>query len=78
MCRALAQTITERRIRQDFAHNMKLLVDDLHTEAKAIRVVLVNLGAHKLASRYETYPPEEAQRIANKFGVTLHAQALFN
>lgn len=58
--------ITERHTRQDFAHCMKWLVDELHPEAEVIRVVLDNLGPHKPAALYETYPPEEARRIVKK------------
>lgn len=58
--------ITERHTSQDFAHNMKWLVDEVHPEAEVIRVVLDNLGPHKPAALYETFPPEEARRIVKK------------
>jgi transposase len=58
--------ITARHTSQDFAHCMKWLVDELHPEAEVIRVVLDNLGPHKPAALYETYPPEEARRIVKK------------
>ena len=58
--------ITERHTSQDFAHCMKWLVDELHPEAEVIRVVLDNLGPHKPAALYETYPPDEARRIVKK------------
>jgi hypothetical protein len=51
---------------QDFAHQMKGLVDEGYPEAELIRVVLENLNTHKLASLYETFPPAEARRIAKK------------
>lgn len=58
--------ITERHTMQDFAHNMKWLVDELHPNAEIIRVILDNLNTHKPASLYETFPPEEALRILKK------------
>ena len=58
--------ITERHTMQDFAHNMKWLVDELHPEAEIIRVILDNLNTHKPASLYETFPPDEALRIVKK------------
>ena len=58
--------ITERHTSQDFAHCMKWLVDEIHPEAEIIRVVLDNLGPHKPAALYETFPPEEARRIVKK------------
>lgn len=56
----------EQRTLQDFAHQMKWLVDEGYPEADLIRVVLANLNTHKLASLYETFPPAEARRIAKK------------
>lgn len=58
--------ITERHTMQDFAHNMKWLVDELHPEAEVIRVILDNLNVHKPASLYETFVPGEARRILKR------------
>jgi hypothetical protein len=58
--------VTEQRTMQDFAHQMKWLVDEGYPQADLIRVVLDNLNTHKLASLYETFPPAEARRIAKK------------
>ena len=55
--------ITERRTMQDFAHQMKWLVDEAYPEAEVIRVVMDNLNTHKPASLYETFEPVEARRI---------------
>lgn len=61
-----AVTITQRRTMQDFAHNMKWLVDERHPEAERIRVILDNLNTHRPASLYETFPPHEALRLLKK------------
>ena len=58
--------VTEHRTMQDFAHQMKWLVDERYPEATVVRVVLDNLNTHKIASLYETFAPEEARRIAKK------------
>jgi hypothetical protein len=58
--------ITERHTMQDFAHCMKWLVDEIYPKAKIIRVVLDNLGPHKPAALYETFPPAEALRMLKK------------
>jgi hypothetical protein len=58
--------VTERRTMQDFAQQMKWLVDERYPEAEVIRVVLDNLNTHKPASLYETFPPDEARRIRKK------------
>jgi len=58
--------VTEQRTRQDFAHQMKWLVDERYPEAAVIRVVLDNLNTHKAVSLYETFAPAEAHRIRQK------------
>jgi hypothetical protein len=58
--------VTEHRTMQDFAHQMKWLVDERYPQAEVIRVVLDNLNTHKVASLYETFPPTEAQRLRRK------------
>jgi DDE superfamily endonuclease len=58
--------VTEHRTMQDFAHQMRWLVDERYPEADLIRVVLDNLNTHKPASLYETFEPAEARRILKK------------
>ena len=58
--------VTERRTMQDFAQQMRCLVDAAYPEADVVRVVLDNLNTHRLASLYETFPAAEARRIARK------------
>ncbi len=55
--------VTTQRTMQDFAHQMKWLVDERYPEAAVIRVVMDNLNTHKPASLYETFAPAEARRI---------------
>ena len=58
--------ITKRRTKQDFAHCMKYLVDDLFPEAEKVIVVLNNLNTHGPAALYEAFEPAEAKRILNR------------
>lgn len=58
--------VTQRRTKQDFAHCMKELVDEIYPDAVVIRVILDQLNTHSKASFYETFEPEEARRIARK------------
>jgi DDE superfamily endonuclease len=58
--------VTEHRTMQDFAHQMKWLVDERYPEAEIVRVVLDNLNTHKPASLYETFAPAEAHRIRQR------------
>ncbi len=66
-CEPLAQwrhiAVTTQRTMQDFAHQMKWLVDVRYPEAEVIRIVMDNLNTHKAASLYETFAPAEARRI---------------
>jgi hypothetical protein len=58
--------VTERHTKQDFAAQMKWLVDEQYPQAERIRVVLDNLSTHKPASLYERFAPGEARRILRK------------
>ncbi len=58
--------ITQRRTRQDFAHQMRWLVDEAYPEAQVVRVVLDNLNTHRPASLYEAFPAAEARRIVKR------------
>ena len=58
--------VTQRRTMQDFAHQMRWLVDQAYPETPVVRVVMDNLNTHRLASLYETFPAVEARRIAKR------------
>ncbi len=58
--------ITQRRTMADFAHQMQWLVDVAYPDATVVRLVLDNLNTHRMASRYETFPPAAARRIVNR------------
>ena len=51
---------------QDFAHQMRWLVDVAYPSAPVVRVVLDNLNTHRMASLYETFPAAEARRIVKR------------
>ena len=42
--------VTERRTMQDFAHQMRWLVDEAYPEVETVRAVLDNLNTHRPAS----------------------------
>ena len=58
--------ITQRRTMQDFAHQMRWLVEEVYPDVPVIRLVLDNLNTHRMASLYETFPAPEARRIARR------------
>jgi DDE superfamily endonuclease len=58
--------VTERHTKQDFAEQMKWLVDEQYPQAEKVRVVLDNLSTHKGAALYERFAPDEARRILRR------------
>ena len=58
--------VTERRTAGDFAHQMRWLVDEAYPDISVVRLVLDNLNTHRMASLYQTFPAEEARRIAKR------------
>ena len=58
--------VTAQRTMQDFAEQMRWLVDVRYPEAEMIRLVLDNLNTHKPAALYEAFAPAEARRILKK------------
>ena len=66
--------ITRQRTMQDFAQQMRWLVDEAYPDVPVIRLVLDNLNTHRMASLYETFPARgPAHRQAA--GVPPHSQA---
>lgn len=58
--------VTPRRTSQDFAHQMKALVDLHFPAAHEIRVVLDNLSTHTPWALYEAFEAAEARRLVRK------------
>ena len=58
--------VTQRRTKQDFAQQMRLLVDDYFPTAERIRLVVDNLNTHTPAALYGVFPPHEARRITRQ------------
>ncbi len=61
--------VTERRTRQDWAHFIKAMLDERYAAAIKVRLVMDNLNTHDLASLYETFPPAEARRLAERLEI---------
>jgi len=59
-------TVTERRTKRDWAHQIKTLVDEHYPEAERIVLVQDNLNTHTPAALYEAFAPEEAKRLTDK------------
>ncbi len=59
--------VTERKTKKDWAVFIKKISDQYYPSAKKIRLVMDNLNTHKPAALYETFLPEEAKRIWDRF-----------
>ena len=58
--------VTERRTKQDFAYAIDYLLTELYPAASKVRLVLDNLNTHTLAALYDTFPAEQARRLARR------------
>ena len=61
--------VTEHRTRKDWAHQIKSMLDERYPEAIKVRLIMDNLNTHNIASLYETFAPQEAQRLASRLEI---------
>ena len=59
--------VTEKRRKVEWATVMKQVSDVLYPHAEKIVVVLDNLNTHTPSAFYETFTPEEARRLVERF-----------
>jgi len=59
--------VTDKKTKKDWAHLIKEIADQHYPQTEKIRLVMDNLGTHKPAALYETFNPEEAKRIWDRF-----------
>jgi len=59
--------VSDHRTRKDWAYAMQELADTFYPQAKKIVIVMDNLNTHSPASFYQTFAPEEARRLVNRF-----------
>ena len=58
-----------RRTCEDWAHQIKWLVDEQYPNVEKIVLVMDNLNTHSISSLYKAYSPEEAFRISQKLEI---------
>ena len=58
--------VTPRKTKKDWAQFLKRIAEH-YKDAKKITLVMDNLNTHKGGSLYETYVPEQAKKILNRF-----------
>jgi hypothetical protein len=61
--------VHKRRTAQDWAEEIKNLVDIEYPDVEKIVLVMDNLNTHTVASLYKTYLPSEARRIAKRLEI---------
>lgn len=59
--------VTERKTKIDWAAFIKQIADQWYKKAKKITLVMDNLATHKPSALYETFSPQEAKRIWDRF-----------
>jgi hypothetical protein len=58
--------VTARRTKTEFAEQLRVLAEERFPDVSTIRVVLDNLNTHTPAALYETFPVEQARRLARR------------
>ncbi len=61
--------VTDTRKRCDWANFVRDLVDGRYREAEVVVLVMDQLNTHSVASLYEAFAPEEAERVASRLEV---------
>ena len=57
------------RTKQDWAHRVQWVLDTQYPDAEKVVLVMDNLNTHVISSFYETFPPEEAFRLAQRLEI---------
>jgi hypothetical protein len=59
--------ITEYKTKKDWAKFVKRIADEMYPLAKKIKLVMDNFKTHDASAFYETFIPEEAKRLRDRF-----------
>ena len=58
-----------RRTSEDWAVQMKWLIDEAYPDAEKLVLVMDNLNTHTVSSFYKAFPPDEAFRLSQKLEI---------
>jgi hypothetical protein len=61
--------VHKTRNASDYAHVIRYLVDECFPNATKVVLVQDNLSTHHASSLYQTFPPDEAQRLVQKLEI---------
>jgi len=59
--------VTEFKTKKDWAKFVKRISDEMHPQAKKIKLVMDNFKTHDASAFYEVFEPEEAKRLWDRF-----------
>ncbi|WP_144958303.1 IS630 family transposase [Gillisia sp. Hel_I_86] len=59
--------ITQRKTKTDWAKFIKRIADEVYPQAKKIKLVMDNFKTHDASAFYETFEPQEAKRLRDRF-----------
>jgi len=59
--------VTEYKTKKDWAVFVKRIADEQYSEAKKITLVMDNFTTHSASAFYETFEPEEAKKLWDRF-----------
>lgn len=59
--------VTQTKTKKDWAMFIKRIADEMYPEAKKITLVMDNFKTHSPSALYETFEPQEAKRIWDRF-----------
>lgn len=62
-------SVTARRTKIDWAHQIKVLLCDHYPHARKVILVMDNLNTHTGASLYEAFPPDEARSLYERLEI---------
>lgn len=62
-------TVRERRTKQDWAHEIKALLETDYPDAEKVILICDNLNTHTVAALYETFPAQVAHGLARRLEI---------
>lgn len=61
--------VQEHRTKEDWAKQIKWLLDEQYPDVKKVVLIMDNLNTHTIASLYQTFRPKEAFRLASRLEI---------
>lgn len=58
-----------QRTKKDWAYRIRWLLDEQYPKVEKLVLVMDNLNTHTVSSLYETFPPDEAFRLAQRLEI---------